>query len=173
MPMREWMIKRIKKAGENIESTLTQIFFVALLGGSVAILAFSKKALTFVLQLINTPTPLWTIIAVGLVLGVYIYLKKSKINSLQPSKKRNYVIKYFTIANYKWETKIYNYGSFEVDEYPFCATHDLKFIFGNGIKYCPGTEKETCNNKIRESDHFRIYQSAKSIIENKVRNKTY
>jgi hypothetical protein len=83
------------------------------------------------------------------------------------------VIKHFTIGNYKWETKIYDYGFFEVDEYPICVTHDLKFIFGNGGKYCPGTEKETCNNKIRESDHFKIYQSAKSIIENKVRNKTY
>ena len=69
--MKEWLKRRIKKAGENIESTLTQIFFLVLFGGSVAILAFSKKALNFVLQLLNTSTPLWASISLILLCGLY------------------------------------------------------------------------------------------------------
>jgi len=73
--MKEWLIRRIKKAGGNIESTLTNIFFLALFGGSVAILAFSKKALSFVLQIAEIPTPLWATILLVLMCFLYIYLK--------------------------------------------------------------------------------------------------
>lgn len=73
--MQEWLIRRIKKAGENIESTLTQIFFLALLGGSVAILALSKKALSFALQLAITATPLWATISLTLLCCLYVYLR--------------------------------------------------------------------------------------------------
>ena len=73
--MKEWLKRRIKKTCENIESTLTQIFFLALFGGSVAILAFSKNALNFVLQLLNTSTPLWAAISLILLCGLYTGLK--------------------------------------------------------------------------------------------------
>lgn len=82
----------------------------------------------------------------------------------------NYIIKYFTIGNYKWETKIYKDDHFEVEKYPLCIKHDLRFIFGINGKYCPAPN---CNNRISKYDEFKIYESAKSIIENKVRNKDY
>lgn len=73
--MKQWLIRRLKKAGENIESTLTQLFFLALFGGSVAILALSKKALHFALQLAIAPTPLWATISLALLCSLYVYLK--------------------------------------------------------------------------------------------------
>jgi hypothetical protein len=73
--MKEWLKRRIKKAAENIESTLTQIFLLALCGGSIAILAFSKKALNFVLQLSSISTPLWATISLILLCGLYASLK--------------------------------------------------------------------------------------------------
>jgi len=78
--MKEWLLNRIKKAGENIESTLTQIFFVALFGGPTAILALSKKARDFALQLADTQTPLWATILLVLLCCLYIYLKVRKPN---------------------------------------------------------------------------------------------
>ena len=166
--MKQWLIKRIKKLFENIESTITTVIVIALLGGSLGILALSKRALNFFLQIINIPTPIWATIL--LVLLVFAYLKIKKAHS---SSKSDYITKYFTIGNYKWETKIYDYGYFEVDKYPICTIHDLKFIFGHNEKYCPGPENETCKNRLSEYDEFKIYESAKSIIENKVRNKIY
>ena len=73
--MKEWLTRRIRKAGENIESTLTQIFFLALCGGSIVILAFSKKALNFFLQFLNISTPLWATISLILLCGLYASLK--------------------------------------------------------------------------------------------------
>ena len=75
MSMKEWLTRRMKKAGENIESTLTQIFFLALVGGTAAILALSKTALSFVLQLAAMPTPLWVAISLTILCCTYVYLR--------------------------------------------------------------------------------------------------
>lgn len=168
MSMKQWLIKRIKKLFENIESTITTVIVLALLGSSIGILALSKKALNFFLQIVNIPTPLWATIVLVFLVTAYIKIKKSS-----PSLDSNYIIRYFTIGKFKWKTKVYKYGSFEIDKYPFCITHDLQFIYGDNSKYCPGTEKEKCNNRIYESDFFHIYESAKSNIDKIVRNKQY
>ena len=86
----------------------------------------------------------------------------------QPSNALTHETRYFTIGNYKWETIIYNDGTFEVEKYPFCIKHDLRFIFGRTEKYCPGSEEESCNNRLSEYDEFEVYEAAKSIIEKRV-----
>ena len=78
MSMREWLIQRVKKAGENIESTLTNILLLALAGGSLGILAFSKKALSFFLQILATPTPVWATILLVLLCYLYIHIRFRK-----------------------------------------------------------------------------------------------
>ena len=175
--MKQWLLNRIKKIFENTESAITAVIVVALLGGSAGILALSKNALYYFLQIVNIPTPLWVTTALVIVSCGYIYAKflkyPTKLNQADQESKTRQVVKYFSIGNYKWKTIIYESDSFEVDEYPFCIKHDLRFIFGGDGKYCPGTEKERCNNKLSKYDEFKIYQSAKSIIENKVRNKDY
>jgi hypothetical protein len=114
------------------------------------------------------PTPLWVATILVFVVLAYTYLKQKK--RLESSKSPDYKINYFTIGNFKWKTKIYKDGSFEVEKYPFCIKHDLRFIFGNHEKHCPAPN---CNNRITEYDEFKIYESAKSIIEKTVRNKDY
>jgi hypothetical protein len=167
--MKQWLIQRTKKLFENIESTITTVIVLALLGGSIGILALSKKALTYFLQIANIPTPLWATIALAFVVVGYIYLKKrKKIQSSEPS---DYKLCYFTIGNYKWEVKVYKSGNFKVNDYPFCVKHDLRFIFGSNRTYCPGTENEQCNNYLSKHDEFTVFEAAKSIIENKIRNK--
>jgi len=170
MSTKQWLLNRLKKAFENTESTITSIIVLAVLGGSVGILSFSQKALSFFLQLLKTPTPLWATIALVFLAGICIYLK---LHKPYPSTAPKPKTKYISIGRYKWKTKIYDNGHFEIDKYPYCIEHDLKFIHGRGGKYCPGTEKEKCNNKLPDHDEFKVYESAKSIIENKVRNNKY
>lgn len=94
--------------------------------------------------------------------------------SNQSHKVPPYEIKYFSIDKYTWETKIYKNGNFEVDKYPFCIQHNLRFIYDNEDKRCPHVENfKKCNNSLNKSDEFRIYQSAQSIIEREIRNKSY
>lgn len=81
--MKEWLIKRIKKLFENIESTITTVIVLALLSGSIGILALSKKALNVFLQIANIPTPLWATIVLVLLVTVYKNEKISLISSLQ------------------------------------------------------------------------------------------
>jgi len=125
--MKEWLIRRIKKAGENIESTLTQVVSLALFGGSVAILALSKTALNFALQLVNTPTPLWATIVLAFLSSVYIYIKTSRSHSLSPPQKpKNY--KYCPECDYGIDAK-------NLESYCHCGTKYLA--------KCP-----ECNRKI-------------------------
>lgn len=179
MTMKQWLLKRIKKLFENIESTITTVIVLALLGGSIGILALSKKALNVFLQIANIPTPLWATIAVVFLVMVYIYLRTKRVNSLPPPK---YKTEHFTINNLKWETKVYDYGSFEVENTPICSEHDLPFIYGdlshdsslisdNSSRYCPEFEKGNCENRIWDSEYDKIYATAKSYIDKQIRNK--
>ena len=79
--MQQWLKKRLIKLFENIESTITTVIVFALIGGAIGILALSKKALNCFLHIVNTPTSLWATIALVLLLGGYIYLKKPKVHS--------------------------------------------------------------------------------------------
>lgn len=160
-----------KKVCSDLHSAIVGIIVTALILSVGGIYLISKNLWIWFKTIVLSPTPLWATTALVIVVLVYIYVKIQKTHS-SPSPK-NYITKYFTIGNYKWETKIYKSDYFEVDKYPYCVKHDLKFIFGRDGKYCPGTENERCDNGLREHDEFKIYESAKSIIENKVRNKSY
>jgi hypothetical protein len=168
MPIPQWIIKTLKTIFSDVRKTIIGIIVLAILGGTGGVLYLSKTALSFSIAILTIPTPLWATIVLVLLVIAYIKMKKSS-----PSSASNYIIKYFTIGKFKWKTKIYDYGYFEIDKYPFCITHDLQFIYGDNSKYCPGTEKEKCNNRIYESDFSHIYESAKSNIDKLVRNKQY
>ncbi len=180
MSMREWLKRRIKKAGENIESTITNAILVLIAGSYLTILAFSKRAVDFTHQLLTTPTPLWATISLVLLCYVYVYLKFRGVQSSsvpQSVTTDEHKIKYFTVGEQKWKTTIYKNGFFEVDKFPICKKHDLTFIFGhsNGkfYIYCPEVLKKQCNNTIYDSERSTIYDLAKSYIDNQIRNEEY
>lgn len=160
----------IKKLLSDLHSAIVSIAVAALFLAVGGMYIFAKNVWDALAKILQSPTPIWATMFLVLAVLAYIYLKSQK---RYPYKPNNPKIKYFTIGKYKWEVKIYDSGSFSVEKYPYCVDHDLKFIFGNRGKYCPGTEREKCNNQISEHDEFKIYESAKSIIERKVRNNEY
>lgn len=78
--------------------------------------------------------------------------------------------KYLTVGRHKWEVTIYKNGKFNLNEYPICIDHDLKFIFGSQSKYCP---VQGCNNRVSDYDEFKIHESIKSLIDRNIRNSTW
>jgi hypothetical protein len=73
--MKQWLLKWLKKAVENIVfSTLATIFLLSV-GGVVGLRHFSKKAYNLLIQILNTPPPLWATISLVLLCCLYIYLK--------------------------------------------------------------------------------------------------
>lgn len=121
-----------------------------------------------ILNVLQKQIPLWLVIVFLITLTcifiIFLLVYSYKSSSKYPQ------IRYFIIGNYKWRTEIYKNNFFELDEYPYCIKHDLKFIYKHGSKYCPGTENEKCHFELKDSDFFTISQSAKSIIDNKLRN---
>ena len=172
MPKLNLLLKKIVKF---LSISLHNIFLVIVVAviGIPTLVSWATGTLDILIQTIKLPTPLWATIALAFLSGVYIYLKCQKSDPSNPPKKKNYIIKYFTIDNYKWETKIFDTGNFVVDEYPFCPIHDLRFIPDGYDKRCPGPEKGSCNNRLRGPNTLTTYETAKSIIENKVKNKKY
>ena len=173
MPMKQWLIKRIKKLCENVESTITNVIVITLLsclGGSIYFLTLSKKTLNYFLQIATIPTPLWATIALVLLCCGYIYLKQQK--RFQSSKPPDYKIIYFPIDNLKWKTKIYDNGNFEVERISICKEHDLPLINDNIIYYCPESIKNNCKNNFASAYYSVLFVNAKSYIDKEVRNKT-
>jgi hypothetical protein len=168
--LKEAAKKYFKKLLSDFHSAVVGVFVAALVLSAGGIYLFSKNLWALLKTITLSPTPLWGTAALALGVLLYIHLKSKAQNSSTAQQKRRYEIKFFTIGNYKWETRIYDSGYFEVEKYPYCVTHDLKFIFGSSGKYCPA---ENCSNRLSEYDEFQVYETAKSIIDKKVRNKEY
>lgn len=166
--------KRTKEILKYLLSLIASVIFLSYLS---AFLHWEnglipKEVLLWPYNMLQSATPLWATILLIIVsdLLLYIYLSQQEKIPLSPPP-RNYKTEYFTIDNLKWKTKIYDYGDFEVDQYPICLKHDLPFIFSNNYKYCPEVDKDNCKNKIYINDEFKIYETAKSYIEKQIRNK--
>lgn len=168
IPLQKNIKEYIKKLFSDVHSAIVGIIVAALFLSIGSIYLFAKNLWTDLLKTMQLPTPLWAATILVFVVLAYIYLKQQKL--LQSSKSPDYKISYFTIGNFKWKTKIYKDGFFDLEKYPFCIKHDLRFIFGSHEKHCPAPN---CNNRISEYDEFKIFETAKSIIENKIRNKDY
>ena len=176
--MKEILKNYIKKLFSDSHAAIVGIVAGSLLLGTGTIYIYFQALWLSLTETIQSPTPLWASIALALLLTAYIYLKSQSSQSTSttpPTKtKPKYIIKFFTIGQCKWETKIYDGNYFEINEYPFCIAHDLRFIFGYNGKYCPHVENFIkCGNRLSEYDEFAVYETAKSSIEKKIRNKEY
>lgn len=173
--MKRTLLSWVKPLFADVRSSFVSIAVASIVvAGGGSLLLVVDNIWNALISAMMSSTPVWASIALALVVIVYTYLKTSHIQASEqaPQEAPKSVTKYFTIGDYKWKTKIYD-DWFGVDKYPFCKTHDLQFIFGTNGKHCPGTEKEKCNSILRERDEFKVYESAKSIIENKIRNGEY
>ena len=171
--MKQWLIKILKTIVSDVRQAVVPTILLSLAGGIAGLIFLWQKASSVAVQIAKIPTPLWATIALVLLCCVYIYLKSARLQLSAPTSSKKPKTVYFPIGKYKWETKVYDDGSFEVSKYPFCVKHDLRFIFASHWKYCPGTENEKCDNSLSDNDEFKVYETAKSIIENLVRNKKY
>jgi len=169
--MKKPLLTYLKKLFSDLHAAIIGIVVGSLFVGGLGIYIFFRNLWNWLIDIMLLQTPVWVTIVLFLALVLYVYIITRNTQSYRSPRKN--IIKYFTIGKYTWKTDIDEYGNFEVDEYPFCPKHDLQFIFDRYKKYCPGNEIEKCDNEIRDSEHFHIFEKAKSIIESKVRNKNY
>ena len=137
--------------------------------GVPVLVSWVTGTLDFLIQTIKSPTPLWASIAFVLVCCVYIYLK---YEIYRPSGIPNKV-KFFDVGGYRWKAIIRRDNYFELDKYPYCPVHDVRFVYSKDRKFCPGTETEICENNLPKRDEFIEYEAAKSMIDKKIRDKSY
>ena len=168
--MKQWLKNRIKKLGENIEASITQIIFLALIGGSVTILVVSKKVLGFVHKILIKPTPLWITLMLGLLCCLYIHLKLRK-NSLKSPKKYN-KISFVEIDHspLKWKIFIDYNGFFTVSDTPYCSQHDTKLIENNKGYVCPYNYEDGCVSSLNYEHYSIELAHVKSKAEKQIRN---
>lgn len=124
--LKKIIIGYIKKLFSDVHSAIVGSIITVILLSIGGIYLFTKNLWTVLLNTIQLPTPLWVTIVLVFVVSGYVYLKQHK--KIQSFTSPNYEMYYFTIGNHKWETKIYKDGSFEVERYPLCVNHDLRFI---------------------------------------------
>lgn len=168
----------IKSLSKRLAKWLLTVFadIRSAIVGALVLYLLSTTGILFLINKVwhglQKPIPLWLLIVI-LLSVLFLCSISFLIHSYKVSNKPHSIVHDFTIGNFKWRVEIYKSGYFEVEKYPFCIKHDQRFIFRYGSKYCPGTESEKCGYELRDSHFFEAYESAKSIIEKKVRNKTY
>ena len=168
-PLKTTFQRWLKKVASDSHAAIVSTIVAGIVLGSGGIYLFFENLWRTIIDIVQSPTPLWVTIAITFLLLIYVYVKSRSATASRASKS---ITKYFNIGKYKWKAKIYD-DWFEVDKYPFCKKHDLQYIFSTSGKYCPGTDDESCDSILRESEEFKVYESAKSIIENKIRNNEY
>lgn len=131
-----------------------------------------KQLLSFLYQWLKLPTPLWVSILMGfgIALAICICFRIKNSNS---SLKINENIKLIPFGNYKWRAHILNHELIKLERCPYCRIHSLRFICGEDRMYCPGTEKEICENELKNCDIDNIFASASSNLEKTIRDKDY
>ena len=73
----------LKKLFSDSHSSIVSIIVVALFAGSTGIYLFFDKLWHAIINTMQSPTPLWATTALGLLLGVYIYLKSRQFRKSQ------------------------------------------------------------------------------------------
>ena len=169
-PLKTAFQRWLKKVASDSHAAIVSIIVTSIVAlGIGGIYLFFENLWRTIIDILQSPTPLWVTIAVTLLLLIYVYVKSK---SAAASHSSISITKYFNIGKYKWKATIHD-DWFEVEKYPFCKKHDLQFIFSTSGKRCPGTDTEKCDSILRESEEFKVYESAKSIIDNKIRNNEY
>lgn len=172
--MQEVLRAYIKKVFSDLHNVIVGILLLAALSGG-GIYIFFQSLWLQLKSIMQSPTPLWATIALILLCCSYIHVrvcrKLEKLNqSGQSIESPPSQTKYYTIGDFIWEVEVHANGYFEVNQYPLCAKHSLRLIYGNYGKYCPEVLNKNCTNTLNKKDEFRTYESAKSIIENKIKN---
>ena len=157
----------VRKLFHDLHSAIVSIVVTVLVFGGGGSYISSENIRIAIHETMLSPTPIWVSTALVFLVVVYVYWKNRKVHS---NKKPNFDVAFFTIGGAKWKIKIYE-DWFEVDEYPFCAKHDVQFIFAHNKKHCPGILGERCDNNLSDRKYFEIYESVKSMVESKIRNK--
>lgn len=162
MPMLKRLIRELKKFLSTLLHNMFATIAIGLIGVPVLI-SWATGTFDILFQTIKSPMPVWATIVLVVLLGLYIYLKTEKSHSRQASV---YPVKYFTVDKYKWKATIYGVENFEVDRTPICLKHDLPLVFTSSYYYCPDS---TCENKLRNSEHYNYHSTAKSYIDRELR----
>lgn len=140
MHPKEVLTKFLKLFVSDTRQAIVSYILVVLIVAGGGLLAISKTALDFSIQIITTPTPLWVTISLVLLSCLYTYLRVRQV----PSKADlPYRIEYIALGPVKWKAKIHRPDYFKVDEIPVCKKHDLPLIHESSAYYCP--EEYNCH----------------------------
>ncbi len=169
--LKEILKSYIKRLSSDLHSSVVGIIVAALILSFGGIFLFAKTLWAATTNILLSPMPVWVIIVLGLLVVLYIQTK----TKLNPETSQNLPVKkpktkFFDVGGYRWKATIYRPDYFELDKYPYCPTHDTKFVFSRDRKFCPGNDTEICKNNLSKRDEFTEYEAAKSIIGSKIRN---
>jgi hypothetical protein len=78
MHLKQTLFKLLKSVFGDLRRAVISIIVVALVAAGGGILSISTTVLNYSILIANTPTPLWVTIALVLLLGLYIGLRKRK-----------------------------------------------------------------------------------------------
>ena len=169
MPTLESLKEQSKKFLSTLLHNVLATAILAIIGVPVLV-SWVTGTLDTLFQTIQSPMPIWAAIALVLLSAVYVQIKsKQNPEPSEPPKSKNKE-RFVDIGRYRWKVIIFSSFGFDIDRYPYCQTHNVKFIQGTNRKYCPGDGNEQCRNAIGKSEEFHLYESAKSIVENKIRS---
>ena len=169
--MKKRIIDLIKTFASDLRTTIVGLVLGGLLFGGV-VYVYLQNLWIAIKEAMLSPTPLWATIALVLALGVYIYIKISKLHSSEPPNRKP-KIKYIPIGEQIWKTIIKPTGKLEIERAPFCKKHDCQFIRTDKKWYCPEVDKGTCNNIFDEEGLSELKKKAESFIEQKIRHNDY
>ncbi len=175
MHLRATLTKWLKLIFSDIRQTIVGIVVAGVIIAGGGLLAISRTALDFSIQILSTPTPLWATILLVLLCAAYIrlrVLKRAKdLSQVTPFKDHDAIV-YYTVGRQKWKTRIHLNGSYEVDKVPLCIDHDLPFVLSDSYYQCPEVRRNTCRNRINLIRFEESYQIAKSYIDKEVRERS-
>ena len=77
--MKQKLIQILKTIIADVRQAYVPVILLSVIGGTGTVFYFYERALTWTIQIVNTPTPLWATIALALGCCLYTYLHNQKL----------------------------------------------------------------------------------------------
>jgi len=159
----------LKNITSDLRGLVVQKAALWYLGGLSAFSAAWYNAKQLVVEVLQTPTPVWGTLVLVLLVMVNIHLKTVENHSLsKPPVKKEML---FESDGFKWKAVIHSPNHHAVENVPFCKIHDKRLIELNGNFVCPDKNIDVCETVLKPDKYQLLKDIAESEAEYIIRTK--
>lgn len=152
----------LKHIASDLRGLIVQKAFLYYFSGASALSLLAYNAKQLMVEVLQTPVPIWKAIIMVALVSVYIYLRTARIHSSESPIKESF----FNSSGYRWRLLSISPKEYSVSGTPMCIKHDKNLAMGKHNFICNAVENEqVCETSMPRESLLYFHRVAESDIE--------